>query len=220
MKIGLVVESTPQGMEAVVCPKLLRLLAADSGVPIECVVRTMTNKKLLILGAADTARNLLRENCDRVVVLWDENPPWTPQQDIADERCWHIERDQLITNLRNAHIDRRKVGLVCIEREFETWLLHDPQLIRDVISTPTHKAKVKVPKPLTIDDPKAALMSLFSKNKTRYNPDVAARKFANQFSRLDRLKDCDTFRYFAQNVLGSLPNGWQPCVYRPKGPRQ
>lgn len=120
MKVGLVVESTTKGLEAVVCPKVLELLSAETGKRIDHVIRTMTNKKLLILGAADTVRILLQENCDRVVVLWDENPPWTPEKDIADKRCWHVERQELITNLRNAQIDRKKVGLVCIEREFET----------------------------------------------------------------------------------------------------
>ena len=220
MKVGLVVESTTKGLEAVVCPKVLELLSAETGKRIDHVIRTMTNKKLLILGAADTVRILLQENCDRVVVLWDENPPWTPEKDIAEKRCWHVERQELITNLRNAQIDRKKVGLVCIEREFETWLLHAPQLLRDVISTRTHKAKVKAFKPLTIDDPKAALMSLFAKNKTHFNPDVAAMKFARHLSRLDQLKGSDTFRYFAQNVLGVMPKGWNPFVYHPKGPRQ
>ena len=35
MKIGLIVECTNQGLESIVCPKILEFLAAEAGVPIE-----------------------------------------------------------------------------------------------------------------------------------------------------------------------------------------
>jgi hypothetical protein len=217
MKLGLIVECAPSGLEAVVCPKILQLLAVETNTPIEYKIETMINKRLLILGATDTAGVLLRKGFDRVVVLWDENPGWTPEEPLTD-RCWHIEREQLLTNLKNAKIDR-KVGVVCIEREFEAWLLHDTQLLRDVISTPTHPAKVKrVPDPAQNDDPKATLEWLFSEHKARYTPELAAIKFARKLDSLDRLKDCDTFRYFVQKILGKMPTGWKPYQYQPKGP--
>ena len=95
-----------------------------------------------------------------------------------------------------------------------TWLLHDTQLLRNVIGTGTHKARIKPCKdPVRVDDPKAALMQRFRQNRMRYNPDVAAVKFAQHLNSLDRLKDCDPFRYFAQEVLGEMPKGWKPYVY-------
>ena len=63
------------------------------GKTIELEIVTMTNKKLLIRGAAERVRLLLVQGCERVVVLWDENPPWSPEADFAEERCWHTERD-------------------------------------------------------------------------------------------------------------------------------
>jgi hypothetical protein len=220
MKLGLILECTPQGLEAVVCPRILQLLADETKTPIDLEMVTMTNKKLLILGAAERVRILLSEGCDRVVILWDENPPWSQEKDIADARCWHTERDQLLADLGKARINRRNVGLVCIEREFETWLLHDHHLLAEVMSRGPHRPQVKRLKdPVRIDDPKAALMSLFSKHRFRFNADVAASGFRQHLTGLDRLKDCDTFRYFAQNVLGGMPSRWRPYVYHPKGPR-
>jgi hypothetical protein len=62
-------------------------------------------------------------------------------------------------------------------------------------------------------------MSLFRKCKASYNPDVAAKKFAACLDNLDHLQRCDTFRYFAQQVLGKMPKGWKPYEYTPKGPK-
>ena len=73
---------------------------------------------------------------------------------------------------------------------------------------------------MRVDDPKAAMMKLFRQHRTSYNPDVAAHKFAKCLAGLDQLKRCDTFRYFAQSILGKMPKGWKPYVYQPKGPKK
>jgi hypothetical protein len=180
----------------------------------------MTNKKLLIRGAVERVGILLGQGCERVVILWDENPPWTPEKAMADERCWHQEREHLLDGLRQAGHDRRKVGLVCIEREFETWLLHDHKLLEKVIPTGSRSVKVKrIHEPVAIDNPKAALESLFKKNKYPYIPALAGFKFGKHLDNLDRLRVCDTFRYFAKMILGNMPKGWKPYDYQPKGPR-
>lgn len=221
IKVGLVVECTFAGLESVVCPKILSLLATETATEIELTLQTMTNKKLLIQDAAQTTRLLLAEGCNRVVIMWDENPPWTPKQDYAKERCWHIERDQIVESLKAANVNLKQLALVCIEHEFETWLLHDVQLLRAVISSPAHPAKIKkMPNPLQVDDPKAKLMAIFRQCKKHYNPDVAARKFATSLDSLDRIRHCDTFRYFAQGVLGKMPKGWKPYDYQKKGPKE
>lgn len=221
MKLGLIVECTPSGLENIVCPRILDLLSAEAGVPIDHKIETMSDKRLLIQRAAMAAKVLIKQGADRVVILWDENPPWTPEKELAKERCWHIERERLLAALDAEGISKRKVGLVCIEREFETWLLHDRQLLSSVISHGPHKAKVKtIPDPTRIDDPKACLMGLFSEHKARFNADAAAKRFRQNLDNLERLRNCDTFRYFAQSVMGRMPRGWKPYVYRPKGPRR
>ena len=47
LKVGLIVECAPAGLENVVCPKILALLAAETGTRIEYRIETMVNKKLL-----------------------------------------------------------------------------------------------------------------------------------------------------------------------------
>src|SRR5262249_49491310 len=100
MKIGLIVECAPGGLEEVVCPKIIQLLAAETKVQLDVKIVTMLNKKVLILGAAEQISGLLATGYERVVVLWNENPPWTPEKDFGDKRCWHTEREQLLANMR------------------------------------------------------------------------------------------------------------------------
>jgi hypothetical protein len=220
LKLGLIVECTPAGMESVVCPRILALLAAETGTRIEYRIETMVNKKLLMQDAGKTTQLLLADGFDRVVILWDENPPWGPEADFADDRCWHTEREHMLKELANPNIDPR-VALVCVEREFETWLLHDHHLLSNVISTDAHPANVKrLKNPLGFESPKRALIRLFGKYKARYNADVAALKFARSLDSLDRLQTCDTFRLFARSILGTMPKGWQPYVYKRKGPKK
>lgn len=219
MKVGLIVECAPQGLEDVVCPKILALLEAECKVEIKYVIRTMVNKKSLIEGCAKVASLLLSEDCDRVVILWDENPPWTEEKMYAEKRCWHLERDAIQTRLRTAGIPLENVGLVCVEHEFETILMHDTDLLCAVISRgKEHPVKLKRFKnPLAIDDPTRALQRLFRKHNCPYNKAVIAKKFAAHLNRLDALKHCDIFRRLAEKILGHMPASWQPFVYVPRG---
>ncbi len=218
MKLGLIVECTIQGLEERICPRVLELVADETGIQIECLIETMVNKKFLLRDAATVAAKLLAEGCDRVIVLWDENPPWTPEEDFARERCWHIEREHVLDQLRSENVDITKVELVCIEREIETWVLHDHRLLSATMST-AHAAKIKkIPRPLTIDSPKRYLIRLYEKHGFRFNAAAAAAGFAKNLQDLSHLKKCDTFRYFVAKVIGTMPDGWAPYDYVPKGP--
>ena len=129
--------------------------------------------------------------------------------------------EQLIKSFTALNIDLKKIRFVCIEREFGTWLLHDDVLLSAMVSKPAHPCKVsKIKDPLAVNDPKAAMQRLFRDNLRTFNPDIAALSFAKSIDSLNRLKKCDTFRYFAQAVLGKMPTGWPPFAYNPKGARQ
>ncbi|MEX1028208.1 MAG: hypothetical protein WD049_09425 [Candidatus Paceibacterota bacterium] len=218
MKLGLIVECTTQGLEEKFCPRLLELVAAETGIEIKCFIETMVNKKFLLRDAAIVTAKLLAEGCDRVIVLWDENPPWTPDKNFAKKRCWHIEREHVLDQLRSEDVDLSKVELVCIEREIETWVLHDHRLLSATMST-AHAAKIKkIARPLTIDSPKRYLIRLYEKNGFRFNAAAAAAGFAKNLQDLSHLKRCDTFRYFVEKATGSMPAGWAAYNYVPKGP--
>ena len=139
MKIGLIVECAPRGLEDRVCRKIFSLLQIEFGVTIGHDIVTMVNKKLL---------------CD-----------------VVSPSKQHVA----------------KIG--------------------------------PIKRPELIDDPKAAMMKLCRDNKTYYNEAVIAAKFAKHLNRLDAIKDCDIFRYFVQNMLGKMPKGWRPYVYKPRRPK-
>jgi hypothetical protein len=220
MKVGLIVECAPKGIEDVVCRKILNLLAAECKVSIDCVISTMINKKLLLDGCAATARTLLNDGCDRVVILWDEDSPWTPEKDRSDKRCWRHERDGILAQIETERIPMDKVGLVCIEHEFETIMLYDTELLRSVVSAgKEHPAKIKkIKNPLSFDNPTVALRKLFRTHKSRYNKAEVSSKFAMYLNGLDALQRCDSFRRLVEKILGEMPPGWRPYIYVPRGP--
>ncbi len=222
MKVGLIVECAREGLEDCVCPKILHLLAVECKIEITYAIRTMSGKGSLIQDCAATAGALLSKGYDRVVIIWDENPPWTEDKAYADDRCWHFERDGIRRRLEAAEIPLEKVGLVCVEHEFETILMHDTDLLRAAISPgEEHSAKIKkVKRPLSIDDPTDWLERQFRKHKSSYNKAVVAKKFAKHLCRLDDLKRCEIFRRLAERILGLMPAGWDPYVYVPRGPKR
>jgi hypothetical protein len=221
MKVGLIAECANQGIEHVVCPRIAQLVERECRVSLELDIVPMTNKKLLILGGAEAAQKLLRKGCVRVVFLWDENPPWRQDQDFAENRCWHIEREALIADCVKLRLNRQRIRFVCIEREFESWLLHDQDLICSVLNIgPRFRHKARPPRrPHEVSWPKYEMDKLFRNNNRTYNASAMASSFARNLDTLERLKRCDTFRYFVQALLGTMPVGWSSYDYLPKGPR-
>lgn len=108
------------------------------------------------------------------------------------------DRRYILANLAKAGIDEPTVFLVCIEREFESWLLFDAQMLSDVLSTEAHRVKVRPPKnPDRHQNPKAAMMKLFLKHRGKRDVDVQfAQRFARSLTALSRLRHCQTFKRF------------------------
>jgi hypothetical protein len=169
----------------------------------------MDNKRNLIQTCGAATANLMRSRCDRVVILWDERPAW-PR--MGDPLCWHNDREDILRSLRLAGVAVRHVHLVCIEREFESWLLCDQLMLSAVLSTETHPVRVHAQKnPHRMGNPKGTMARLFRQHRGWGYVDVQhARDFARCLQDLGRLRQCDTFRRFAQCVLGHMPVGWPP----------
>jgi hypothetical protein len=147
-----------------------------------------------------TAR-LLDDGCHRIVILWDERPAW-PR--IGEPLCWHNDRQNILANLRQAQVTNRPVHLVCIEREFESWLLFDHQMLSDVLSTKAHPIRVSSQRnPDRMPNPKGTMTSLFRQHRgMRYVDIQHAPQFARCLRNLSRLRRCATFRRFAERVTG------------------
>ena len=190
----------PDGLEMHLCRRICDLLRAEQGVAFGETIVPMDNKNRLLEDCATVAANLFQERCDRVVILWDEEPAW-PKKD--DPLCWHQERQQVLASLQGAGVSLAAVHLVCIERAFESWLMHDDRLLSSQLSRPAHPVKVKIPaNPHRLRNAKGVLMRLFKQHGGEYRDVVLARQLAAKLDSLNRLRRCATFRRFAESVSG------------------
>ena len=200
-KIGLLVECGRNGLEVVMCRRIGELLSQDHGVEVELEIVPMDNKARLLEDCGSVVARVLANGCDRVVILWDERPAWP---EMGEPLCWHNDRLQVLAELKKAKVSTGKAHLVCIEREFESWLLFDKAMLSCALSRPTHPVSANPPRhPDRIENPKGAMMTLFSKcGAGRYVDTQAARRFAECPSGLNRLRQCATFQRFEQKILG------------------
>lgn len=199
-RVGILVECGPKGLEFHVCGKICALLTHVAGIAIEPEIVPMGNKLRLIEECAATARALFNRGCERVVILWDERPAWP---DKNERLCWHRERTRILESLRSENLDGRPVSLVCIEREFESWLLHDHDLLSALLSRRTRPVRVSRQKhPDRMSNPKGRMMSLFKQHGATYVDVQYARRIAETLECLDHLRRCPTFRRFAERVVG------------------
>jgi hypothetical protein len=199
-RVGILVECGPDGLEFHVCRKICALLQRDTGVVIEPEIIPMGNKLRLIEGCAVTTQVLFNRGCERVVILWDERPPWP---DMNEPLCWHHERVRILEGLRRANLAGRPVFLVCIEREFESWLLHDHQLLSALLSRKTRTVRIPRQKhPDRMPNPEGQMMTLFRKHSATYVDVRYARRIAEALDNLDHLRRCPTFRRFAERIVG------------------
>ncbi len=200
-KIAILVECGRNGLEVRLCRRICELLRGEMGVKFEERIVPMENKEYLLEECGTVARNLLDGGIDRVVILWDERPAWP---DPAGPLCWHNDRETISSELRRARVHPNQVSLVCIEREFESWLLFDKSMLTSVLSSPYRQAKKVSPprNPDRIPNPKGAMMTLFTKHGRRYVDSESAPRIAACLGNLAGLRKCPTFRRFAEKITG------------------
>ncbi len=198
MKVGLLVECGRAGLEVILCRKICQLFAVNLSVEIV----PMDNKKNLLEQCGTVTANLLKAGCKRVVILWDERPAWPK---LGEALCWHNDRQKILAELQTAKVPVDNAYLVCIEREFESWLLFEHKMLECVLSTPTRP--VRVPKQKNPDrqpNPKGLMTTLFRKLAGKTYVDVQfADALANCLTALNRLRKCATFRRFEEKMTGA-----------------
>jgi hypothetical protein len=166
-RVGILVECGPDGLEVHVCGRICALLQLRTGIEIEHTIVSMTNKLALLEGCGLATRNLFDRGCERVVILWDERPAW-PEK--GEPLCWHHERVRILEELDRVSVSNMPVYLVCIEREFETWLLHDHVLLSALVSTKEHPKRIdELRNPEGIKNPKGHMKSLLKRYGRIYN---------------------------------------------------
>jgi len=201
IKVGLLVESGRIGIETVVCRRICSLLNIEHQAQIEVDIVSMDNKRRLLNECATATAALLASGCTRVVILWDERPAWPS---MHEELCWHRDREYALSQLTADNIPIDRVHLVCIEREFESWLMFDHNMLSRVLSKPTHKVTFpKVRRPDRNKNPKGTLGSKIKELSGMTYVDVNfAPMFAKELDSLNRLFKCVTFKRFASRLTG------------------
>jgi hypothetical protein len=201
MKVGLLVECGREGLEVQLCRRIAELLREEADGKLTLDIVPMDDKRNLIEECATASKNLLDDDCDHVVILWDERPAWP---EMHEKLCWHEEREKILEELRGAQLEKEPISLVCIEREFESWLLFDHRMIECTLSRPTHPVRVPKQKhPDRMKNPKGAMMKLFQELAgRRYVDREAAREFVECLTDLSHLRHCKTFCRFEEKLVG------------------
>ena len=199
MKIGMIFECGPDGADQQVCEHLAHRLLPD----IEVVPVTLSKKPELLSGCGPAAANLLREGCERIIIVWDLYPPWRRQE----PPCRKEDREAIQNSLSKSGVSMQQVALVCIEEELEAWLLADGRALSTVLSRPAHPVRVRdVKKPDRTQKPKTRLNKIFQQYSGRPYVDLMyARKIVEVLPDLTRIRRSTTFARFAAKLTGRGP---------------
>jgi hypothetical protein len=191
MKIGLIVESGPQGAEVQVLPKLIARLGHKHTVSIA----TFENKPRMVDGCGKAAARLIGEGCRKVLIVWDLYPAWRQK---GRKPCRREDRQSIAASLQAAGVAERHVSLICIEEELEAWLIADGRALSAVLSTAEHPVRAGDSKsPEDVPNPKARLRRLFRRSgRGDYSDRVHAGKIVDAMPDFTRLRRCASFRRF------------------------
>lgn len=208
MKLGLVLECDTGGPDELVLTCLARRLAPGSTVQ----ATALGSKAQVFLKGAETARELIEASgCDLALIVWDLKPYWDP---ATGRSCEDETREMLNTLVGLRAATRRRVRLLCLTWEIETWLITDTRAVSAHLSTDAHRVKFRCSSPLGKSDAKAFLISEFRKVRGKSGRYVDYRE-AIQIARLmpdtRQLQSIPSFTRFARLVSGRANAAFQRC---------
>ena len=194
----MIFECGPDGADRQVCEHLARRLRQD----IEVVPIPLGGKPELLRGCGPAAANLLREECERIIIVWDLSPSWGEDPPCRKEDC-----EKIHASLSKFDVPMWQVDLVCIEQELEAWLLADGRALSTVLSRRTHPVRVRdVRNPDQESNPKARLRRIFNQRLRRpYSEQIHARKIVEALPDLNRIRRSPSFVRFAVKLTGREP---------------
>lgn len=200
-KVGFIFECGRDGADFKVCNHLLSRMNPH----IIMVPRFLDNTERLLSECGPVAYALLQaENCARVIVSWDLEPPW----ERSRRPCRHDDKEKAFASLRSAKVPLGRVLLLCIERELECWLMADNRALEIFLGKLKHPHQVgnlhEYRRPdQQIRHPKASLIRLFQHELgkgRRYVDRDHALRIAQAIPDWSRLRRSDSFRRFAERV--------------------
>lgn len=197
MKVGLILECGPDGADKKVCEHVLRRLVPK----IEVVSITLDDKRKLIEQCGVSAAQLIRDGCERVVIIWDLWPAWREKK---AKPCRKTDRENISQSLNNAGVKNPSVYLVCIEEELEAWLIADGRALSTVLSKPSHQVSIGHRKHVhKVKKPKTELMKIFQQQGGfEYRDLNHAEKIIRALPDFTQLRRCETFARFVLKATG------------------
>ncbi|MBN8460383.1 MAG: hypothetical protein J0M04_21350 [Verrucomicrobia bacterium] len=152
------------------------------------------------------------EQCDLVLIVWDLKPLWDkpPAKKCVDEvNLIH----GLLKDLKPTV--KRRIRLLCLTWELETWLIAEDRAVRDYLSTPAHPCDFTAPAKLEkVDDPKSHLNKAFTNfrgRSRRYEDRIEAIKLVQKWPDLKRVGKVPSFKRFATLLTGSESPAFHQC---------
>jgi len=196
--VGFIFECGPNGPDVAVCKRLVGMLDPD----VMFIPRTLDNKKLLVEGCGPVADQLLRDGCERVLIVWDLHPPWRDRPP-----CLREDREGIHKSLADAGVGLADVHVVCIHEELEAWLIADERAVTDYITRekkPHAVGRIRPQKrPDRVRNPKAHLTKLFNRElgrSRRYIDYQDAPPIVQLIPDLTRLRRSPSFERFKQKL--------------------
>lgn len=202
MKLGLVLECTQDGPDVHICKHLITLINQLHGTNIELARPvTLTNKPGLLQRCGSAVHQLLTtEGCDRVIIVWDLDPP----NAHGRETCLGRDRKSIFSALDAAEVDKDKVKLVGIRREIESWLIADGRAIQQFLHQRTKRSVAVirgVRKMEQEQNPKQWLARKFREHSgPTYNDYEHAKLLAKCIQDFRELRRSETFCRFVEKI--------------------
>jgi hypothetical protein len=208
MKLGLVLECDFGGPDELVLTCFARRLSPD--ITVQCA-SLGSKRKVFYNGPEAAARLVETSKCDLVLLVWDLKPYWQE----ADTKNCQAEVEDLRGRLKGVKPSTaRKIRLLCLTWEIETWLIADDRAVRAHLSTAAHKSKFKCKSPLDKHDAKAFLDGECKKQRGRSGCYVDVREAIQIAQRIPdsrKVRSIPSFSRFANLVCGNPQADFQRC---------
>jgi len=202
VRIGFVVEGSNEDAGDVHAIRALCLrIAEEQGISREPVVVAGGSKPDVLREANNHVAALRASGCQRVVIVWDNCPPWSGDLDADQASCEAIAWN----GINDAGHPPANIFTVCSRRELEAWLLTDASVVSSMLRNIGRGSMPSISgsnQPDTIDRPKHRLHKWFY---LRCNRPPTGPEYAAMFSqaKLTKLRRSASFKAFEATIAGT-----------------
>jgi hypothetical protein len=194
MRIGMILECTSKGPDAIIYPYLAKLFCKTLMIRNGDII-TLNNKANVMNESPEIAKILLDSGCDYVFIIWDRMPKWGGTGSCEDHK------KEVSDGLNSFKVDKDKVFLCCIRDMLESWILGDGSAITQYFQSfsashrlsqfPDYKSSVEQSQP-------EEKLKRYNKRYDKYSDNFKIVKLISDFDKI--AKRNDSFKYFKDCV--------------------